>query len=67
MARLKLKSIYIRNFASIAETKLDFPETGLVLVVGQNDVGVNKFKSHSLSNQTPLLLGFAFNFKENIG
>lgn len=46
MPRLKLKSIKLRNWGMIHDTELQFPEKGLVLVVGSNfrDSG-GKFQS----------------------
>lgn len=44
-SRLILKSVLIRNFASIQNAYLEFPERGLVLVNGSNLTGSGLFKS----------------------
>jgi DNA repair exonuclease SbcCD ATPase subunit len=45
MSQAKLKSIAIRNWQTVEEARLDFPESGLVLVHGVNDAARGKFRS----------------------
>ncbi len=36
---MKIKKIYIKNFRSIKELSLTFPEKGLLVLVGSNNAG----------------------------
>jgi DNA repair exonuclease SbcCD ATPase subunit len=45
MADLRLKSIEIRNWMSVRESRVEFPEKGLVLVVGSNLASEGKLQS----------------------
>jgi DNA repair exonuclease SbcCD ATPase subunit len=36
MANLKLKKVYLRNFGSVRESEVQFPQHGFVLVLGKN-------------------------------
>lgn len=45
MSRLKLKSATLRNFGSVRQSVVEFPDRGLVLVNGLNETGAGKFES----------------------
>ncbi len=45
MADTQLKSIAIRNWASVREASIDFPDKGLILVQGLNSVSRGKLQS----------------------
>ena len=45
MTALKLKSIYLRNWTRVKEARLEFPEKGLVAVVGLNTLFTGKLSS----------------------
>jgi putative ATP-dependent endonuclease of the OLD family len=36
---MKLKRISIKNFKSIKDIKFDFPESGILVLVGENNAG----------------------------
>jgi hypothetical protein len=45
MPQAKLKSIALRNWQTVKEAKLEFPDSGLILVLGVNNAARGKFES----------------------